>query len=199
MSDAHTPIRRHGMAFDCDSDVLDICCLEVLQRKKTVKVLEIGMWAGYTARGLKKFVEEQGGQIEYWGIDPGLLAPPDAPFEGAHAVHGRSEECFHLVPDDFDLIFVDGNHSRNAVILDTYNYEGKVLPGGFLIYHDTNPKCQGTGYEYSGPEIPQFGIAVREAWAMMNWPDRWEKWAFFLEKYPEDHHQNGTTAFIRVQ
>jgi SAM-dependent methyltransferase len=181
------------MCFDSDSDVLDACCAEVLKSVPIVRVLEIGMWAGYTARGMKKFIEEKGGAIDYWGMDPGILTAPKEPFPGAHVIHGKSEECFHLVPDDFDIIFVDGDHSRNAVILDTYNYAPKVVPGGFLIFHDTNPKCQHTGYEYDGPHIPQFGIAVREAWAMMEWP--WKPWTLWMERYHPAHHQNGTTAW----
>lgn len=194
--DLHTPLRRHGMCFDADSDVFDAVCLEVLKTKKEVRWLEIGMWKGYTARGLKSFIESQGGTLDYWGIDPGLLEKPVSPFEGAHFIEGKSEECFHLFPGLFDVVFVDGNHSRNGVILDTFNYEKKVAPGGFMLFHDTNPKCQGTGYEYSGPNIPEFGIAVREAWAMMGWP--WAPWSLFMEKYPMDHHQNGTSAFRRT-
>ncbi len=183
------------MMFNCDSDVLDAVCLEVLKTKKDVRWLEIGMWKGLTARGIKSFVEAHGGTLDYWGIDPGFLEPPQSPFEGAHFIHGRSEECFHMVPGTFDVVFVDGNHSRNGVILDTFNYEPKVAQGGFMLFHDTNPKCQHTGYEYEGPNIPQFGIAVREAWAMIGWP--WEPWEFWMERYPLDHHQNGTTAYRR--
>ncbi len=183
------------MVFDCDSDVLDACCEMVLRTKSAVKILEIGMWKGLTALGFKKFIEEKGGTLDYWGMDPGLLTNPEPPFAGAHVISGKSEECFYLVPDDFDIIFVDGNHSRNAVILDTFNYESKVRSGGFLIFHDTNPRCQGSGYEYDGPHIPEFGICVREAWSMMGWP--WDPWEFFMEKYPLNHHQNGTAAWIR--
>ena len=181
------------MCFDCDSDVFDACCLEVLRDKPVVKFLEIGMWKGLTAIGLKKFIEANGGSIDYWGMDPGLLANPEKAFPEAHVIAGRSEECFHLVPDDFDIIFIDGNHSRNAVILDTFNYERKVVKGGFLMFHDTNPRCQRTGYEYEGPHIPEFGICVREAWDMIGWP--WEPWKFFMEGLPPDHHQNGTTSY----
>ena len=187
---------RHGMVFQSDSDVLDACCEMILRMKKEVKILEIGMWKGLTALGFKKFIEAHGGTIDYWGMDPGLLEAPQKPFPEARVIIGKSEECFHLVPNNFDLIFVDGNHSRNGVILDTYNYEGKVAKGGFLVYHDTNPKGQHTGYEYSGPHIPQFGIAVREAWAMMDWP--WPGWEFFMEKYEPRHHQNGTAAWRKT-
>ena len=195
MSDSTTPLRRHGMCFDSDSDVFDACCLEVLKWKRLVRVLEIGMWKGFTARGFKAFIEGHGGTIDYWGIDPGLLEEPESPFEGANFLKGKSEECFHLVHGEFDIVLVDGNHSRNGVILDIFNYEAMVAPHGFMLFHDTNPKCQGTGWEYEGPHIPQFGIAVREAWSLIGWP--WEPWTMWMEKYHPEHHQNGTTAFRR--
>lgn len=190
---------RYGMMFDCDCDVLDAALADVLSRKNHVRFLEIGGYNGDTARGAKRFVESKGGTLEYWGIDPGfVLHHVDLPFEGAHMIEGRSEWSFHLVPDGLDVVFVDGDHSRNAVILDTFNYECKVGKGGFMLYHDTNPQSQGTGYEYEGPpHIPEFGIAVREAWAMMGWP--WEPWELFMEKFPTDHHQNGMTAFKRTR
>ena len=184
---------RHGMVFQSDSDVFDAVCLDVLKRKPVVKFLEIGMWKGLTARGLKSFVEANGGTLDYSRVDPGILEEPVSPFDGAHFVVGGSEVVFHLVPDDFDVILVDGNHSRNAVILDTFNYAPKVVNGGFMLFHDTNPKCQRTGYEYTGPKIPEFGIAVREAWSMMGWP--WAPWSLFMERYQKNHHQNGTTAW----
>ena len=188
---------RYGMMFPCDCDVLDACLADLLTRKAHLRVLEIGGYNGDTARGMKKFVEEHGGTLEYWGIDPGLvLHHVDLPFEGAHMIEGKSEWSFHLVPDNLDLVFCDGDHSRNAVILDTFNYSGKVLPGGFFLFHDTNPLSQGTGYEYEGPpHIPQFGIAVMEAWDLMKWP--WAPWEFFMERIPEGHHQNGMTAFFK--
>lgn len=184
---------RHGMVFQSDSDVFDAVCLDVLKRKPVVKFLEIGMWKGLTARGLKSFVEANGGTLDYWGIDPGILEEPVSPFDGAHFVVGGSEVVFHLVPDDFDVILVDGNHSRNAVILDTFNYAPKVVNCGFMLFHDTNPKCQRTGYEYTGPKIPEFGICVREAWDMIGWP--WQPWTLWMDRFEIDHHQNGTTAF----
>ena len=192
-----TPCQKYGMCFPCDGRVFEAVCLEVLKKKPVVKFLEIGMWKGLTARGLKKFVEENGGTLDYWGIDPGLLEAPEEPFPGAHFFHAKSEYAFHLVPDDFDIVLVDGNHSRNGVILDTFNYHTKVVPGGFMLFHDTNPGCQGTGYEYSGPQIPQFGIAVREAWELIGWP--FVHWQFFMEGMPPGHHQNGTTAFRYVR
>ncbi len=184
--------QKYGMMFSCDEAVLD-ASLEALLPKPVVRVLEIGTYSGHTARGMKKFLEAHGSSIQYWGIEPSKLIPVQDPFPGATVIKGRSDESFHLVPDDLDFIFVDGDHCRNAVILDVFNYYTKVVPGGFMVFHDTNPAGQGKGYEYDGPHIPQFGVAVAEAFQLIGWP--WAPWTLFMEKYPPDHHQNGTQSY----
>ena len=196
------------MVFACDGEVIK-ASLTALLPKPVVRVLEIGTYEGHTARGIKKFLEAHGSSIAYWGIDPGLADPngarfsgakkefyAKAPFPGANFVKARSDEAFHLVPNDFDFIFVDGNHSRNAVVLDVANYYRKVAPGGFMLFHDINPANQGAKfytYEPPGPQIPEFGNCVVEALELIRFP--WEPWFLFMEKYPLDHHQNGTRAY----
>ena len=193
---SHPMFTRYGMMFDEDCDVIDACLAQLI-KKPVVKVLEIGAYEFHTGRGMKRYLEAHGSSIEYWGIEPGKLVPLKEAFPGAHIINEKSEWAFHLVPDDFDVVFVDGDHSRNAVILDIANYAPKVLPGGFMIFHDTNPKAQLTGYEYDGPpKIPEFGVAVRAAWDLIGWP--WYPWSFFMEKWAVDHHQNGATAFRKM-
>jgi hypothetical protein len=174
---------QYGAIMAEDATVLEDALLRACQvGKGAVRVLEIGTHAGYTARGMKRFLEAQGRAIDYWGIDPGLLCPVADPFPGAHMVHGRSEWSFHLVPECFDLVFVDGNHARNAVILDTYNYAPKVVPGGMLVFHDTSPTMQGQDYQYEGPRIPEFHVAVNEALELIGFP--WHPWRLVLDLYP---------------
>jgi SAM-dependent methyltransferase len=195
----------YGMLFEEDEIVIETC-LTALLPKPVVSVLEIGTYEGHTARGIKRFLEAHGSSIQYWGIDPGKDAPGSErfgganpstfakpPFPGANFVNACSDVAFHLVPDDFHLILVDGSHSRNAVVLDTANYHRKVAPGGFMLFHDTNPKCQRTGYEPPGPHIPEFGNCVNEALELIHFP--WPPWVLFMDKYPLDHHQNGMRAY----
>jgi hypothetical protein len=167
--------------------------LEALSPKPLVRVLEIGVFTGETAIGMKRFLEEHGSTIDYWGIDPGLLIGKqiDLPFPGAHLISGRSERSFHLVPDNFDLIFVDGNHCRNGVVLDIVNYSPKVVPGGFMVFHDTSPHNQGIIIgnfqrycEPDCPEIPEFYIAVLDAFRVVHWP--WTPWTLFCEYAEKD-------------
>ena len=188
----HTMFERYGMMFEEDCDVID-AALDALLPRPVIRICEIGTYNGATARGMKKFLESRDTRIQYWGMDPSFLVPLEKPFPEAVIFRGKSEELFHLIPSELDLVFVDGNHSRNGVILDIYNYFNKVRKGGFMLFHDTNPVAQGGGYEYTGPHIPQFGIAVIEAMKLIGWP--WKPWYLWMEKYPLDHHQNGMQAY----
>ena len=160
-----------------------------------VRVLEIGVHSGSTARGMKEFIEARGFAIEYCGVDNGVLTEIKQPFPGAEIVLGDSAEVFHLVPGGFDVLIVDGAHSRNHVILDTYNYSPKVRPGGFILFHDTSPEIQQTMREAYGPDIPEFYNSVNDALAMIRFP--WRGWSFFASEYEPGHKYGGMTAFRR--
>jgi len=50
-------------------------------------------------------------------------------------VHGKSETCSFMV--QADIIFIDGNHTYNAVSADVAKYVSNYLkPGGYFILHD---------------------------------------------------------------
>jgi len=190
---------NYGAICREDAEVIEASLMELLHGKgtKTVRVLEIGSYKGETGFGIKRFLAEAlGCGIDYWAIEPCVMVESEtapAPFEGANMIKGKSEEVFHLVPDEFDFIFVDGNHSRNSVILDVFNYSTKVVPGGFMLFHDTSPTAQGQDYQYSGPMIPQFHIAVLEAFKLIGWP--WHPWKLFMDRIPVDDSKYGTQSY----
>lgn len=189
---------KYGAICREDAAVLEASLAALLPRGH-VRVLEIGSFEGATGRGMKTFLERHGAKIDYWCIDPGILGDfksAQVPFQGTHEITGKSEDCFHLVPDEFHLVFVDGNHSRNSVILDVFNYSTKVVPGGFMLFHDTSPTAQGKDYQYSGPNIPEFHIAVLEAFRLIGWP--WQPWSLFMENTPVDDERYGMQSYRRA-
>lgn len=179
----------YGLLQPEDIAVIESSLAELMQRGVSpIRLLEIGAYKGDTALGIKEFLERHGFGIDYWGIEPGLLGYQALPFSGANMIYRKSEEAFHLVPDGLDLVFVDGDHTRNAVILDIFNYAPKVLPGGFMVFHDTAPKMQGIivgnhhGYCHPGcPDIAEFYCAVLDAFRLIKWP--WAPWTLFKEGY----------------
>ena len=195
---------KYGAILQEDVDVLEACLSIIASACKAqgrfAKICEIGMHDGNTARGIENFLKAQGVSMTYWGIDPLTEEVNKRPrYRPANCLEiiGDSAEVFNQVPDQLDLVWVDGCHCRNHVILDTVNYESKVRPGGFICYHDINPFGQGllNEHQYHGPNIPEFALAVTEALRLIRFP--WAPWQFFDQKYPtpEESQDCGTLAF----
>lgn len=68
---------------------------------------------------------------------PGGLAVGDPRF----SLILRDRGTFDLVAEDLpscDVVFIDGDHSRSAVLNDRNLARAIVRPGGLIIYHDDN-------------------------------------------------------------
>jgi spermidine synthase len=181
---------------------LSECCATAERESRHVRVLEIGMHDGGTAKGIELFCARNPWGLTYVGIDPdeGKTRPRYVPGIGntsGTVVIGDSAEVFGQVGTDFDLIWVDGCHCMNHVILDTVQYGERVRRGGFMLFHDVNPAGQGKEHQYHGPETPEFGLAIDMAHEAIGfpWSDRWRPWALFAEAWPIDRENCGTRAF----
>lgn len=196
---------KYGAILQEDVEVLESCLTIVAAACKAqgrfARICEIGMHDGNTARGIENFFKALGLSMTYWGIDPLTAAvnqrPRYIPANGLEVI-GDSAEVFNQIPDGLDLVWVDGCHCRNHVVLDTINFESKVRPGGFICYHDINPAGQGRleEHQYHGPNIPEFALAVNQALDLIRFP--WGTWQFFAEKYPQPAEfpfDCGTRAF----
>lgn len=189
---------RYGAILQEDVEGLEMALSELIFPKTlcgdTIRVCEIGMHDGNTARGIQNFIQGAGRKLTYWGIDPdpGTSRPRYIP-EGATVIVGDSAEVFNQVPDGMDLIWVDGCHCFNHVVIETLHYSRKVRPGGFLCFHDTNPSGQGKGYQYHGPNIPEFGIDVNHALEAIKFP--WSPWTLVYDKSPTDVPDCGTRIY----
>lgn len=190
---------RYGAILQEDVEILEECLFTALAESladRPLRVLEIGMHDGGTARGIEAFVKSSDATLDYYGIDPdlGKTRPRYVP-AGGKVIIGDSAEVFNQVPDEIDLVWVDGCHCMNHVILDTIHYEKKVRDGGFMCFHDVNPVGQGQEHQYHGPVIPEFGLATDMAHKAIRFP--WAPWLLFKEAWPTDVHNCGTRAFKR--
>ncbi|SFM00594.1 Methyltransferase domain-containing protein [Bradyrhizobium sp. NFR13] len=116
-------------------------------------VVEFGCNSGRTAAAILRNVDS----VErYVGVDvrpgysfackvqarevpavPGELAIGDKRFE----LLLRDRGTFDLTPDDLpscDVVFIDADHSRPAVLNDRKLAKAIVRPGGLVVYHDDN-------------------------------------------------------------
>lgn len=199
---------KYGAILQEDVDVLE-ACLNILtdprdreagHRGRPVRVLEIGMHDGGTARGIENFVKSWALALEYVGIDPddGTSRPRYVPENGI-VIIGDSADVFNRVPFGFDLVWVDGCHCMNHVMLDTIHYAPCVRPGGFMLFHDVNPRGQGSHHQYHGPDTPEFGLATDMAHEAIRFP--WAPWTKFMESWPTEEGRTdcGTRAYRKGQ
>lgn len=186
---------RFGLLSEQDAQVLEATLAELAPLGK-IKFLEIGMYQGRTGLGVKNWCDAHGVALDWWGLDSQRDTAAVAPFPEATIRVGPSEEIYPDIPNDFNAIIIDGCHCRNHVILDTYNYMSKVLPGGFLLFHDTGPAIQGNDYQLHGPRIPEFHIRTLDAFAMIGWPH--PGWTLFLEKFDASLPFGGMQSYRRA-
>ncbi len=194
---------KYGAILVEDVVVLETCLREAIydaNGERPVRVVEIGMHDGGTARGIERFLNERGAGLSYVGVDPddGTTRPRYVP-AGGRTIIGATAEVSHEVEAPFngglDLVWVDDCHCVNHVVLDTVHYAPLVRIGGFMLFHDVNPRGQGFDHQYHGPEIPEFGLAIDAAHARIRWP--FPNWSMVLEKWPDDVRNCGTRAYRR--
>lgn len=158
-----------GSQTDVDVDLI-FRTLALAINGNSLRFLEVGVFGGDTARGVKDWCERNTLRLEYWGIDNAAQGANIPPFSEASYILGDSAEVFHLVPYGLDAVLIDGCHCANHVILDTIHYGSRVRSGGYLIFHDTSPEIQYTMKDPHGPNIPEFHNSVLLAHKLMCWP-----------------------------
>lgn len=131
------------------------CLISLAHRIRARRIVEIGVSEGCTARAVLKALPE----IEtYYGLDVGPGYPvPESQRNEVPAVAGAlvNDYRFTVMLDDRgwrrghlpglpDLVFIDGDHSRGAVIDHTSAAMSMALVGVTIVWHDAgNPKQPG--------------------------------------------------------
>jgi len=80
-------------------------------------------------------------------------------YDNCTLIRAASHEASSIVPDNLDFVFIDGDHSYEAVLLDFEDWVPKVRSGGLVSGHDWTsfrssevPKA-GTEYLLKNPEL----------------------------------------------
>lgn len=60
------------------------------------------------------------------------------PYPGA-TFHGSPDTFFHRNKEQFDIIFIDGDHEEEQVLKEINNALACVSPGGVIVIHDCDP------------------------------------------------------------
>jgi hypothetical protein len=70
----------------------------------------------------------------------GVWALPDPRFTLLVKPHGSHDVFAEELKPPFDVVFIDGDHSRQGVLHDTCLARAVVRPGGLIIWHDYSPQ-----------------------------------------------------------
>lgn len=113
----------------------------LIKMSKYKTVLEIGVFEGRTAQNLINALPKGG---QYVGIDINDYRTNAKKFymqEGGKSIDfilGSSLNVLNKLPKNhFDLIFVDADHSWEAILPEFKLVEKLVSSGGVIVYHDT--------------------------------------------------------------
>jgi hypothetical protein len=130
-----------------------------------VRFLEIGVAEGATMAGVLEVCDRLAVEVSYEGVD-GAVGRPKNMIENCKFIEGDSTQVFNQVGSDFNILFIDGSHAQNYVMLDFLNYSPKVVLNGYVLFHDTRdlPSWQGLHYQGTGDEkLFENNISVRLA------------------------------------
>lgn len=158
----------YGLMSQRDYQTMDKV-LELVHRQfpeGILNTLEIGVHKGFTSRGIKNFFEQKGRIIFHTGIDNEHDLPIPPPFEGCNLIIGNSMLVYDQIRDQSQhVVLFDACHNLPMTMIDFLLYKDKVVPNGYLIFHDTGRHIKPfTDYQGMGDKNnPDMYISCRKA------------------------------------
>lgn len=176
---------KYGLISELDARCIEKtidCICEKLDG--TINITEIGLYNCETSKGIYDYTfETHKVRINYTGIDnqkdKEIIAP-----DWMNLIIGNSNEVYNQLEDQSQhVIFVDGNHSFQAVISDFFCYAPKIKQGGYFLFHDTGEHISPfKDYQGFGSLTDQdMYISVRKALTKIGLLD--DTFKFLGEKY----------------
>ena len=140
---------------------------ELADQRNPRAVCEIGTYKG----GTSLFLCGLGSVRRFVGLD---IKTQNVPLIRALAprhvdvtiLEGPSDELRHQINGQFDILFIDGDHSYEGVQADFLAYRDVVRPGGLIAFHDINP----------APHEPTWSGGVPQLWREVR--DGYRHWEF---------------------
>ena len=132
------------------------------------RVAEVGTYRGAFVRHILSSCEPA--ELHLIDLDFSLLDAAVANDARVTTHWGLSHEMLAQFPDDhFDWIYIDGDHSYEAVGGDARVAAAKVKPGGYLVFND---------FAHADPYLGTYGVqrGVAEFAVMRGWKFVW--WAY---------------------
>jgi predicted O-methyltransferase YrrM len=141
---------------------LDCLARHASERRSAI---EIGTHMGVSAVVIARAIQATGTLtcVDPWTTRRGLENPSllicrrelrrNAVAHKVRFARGVSDRVGHLLPDDADFMFVDGDHSRQGISTDWRIVQTRLVNGGIVCFHDTSavagnpqPPLESVGY-----------------------------------------------------
>jgi predicted O-methyltransferase YrrM len=153
-------VRAHATALDIYAEQTDPAVwsdighfLPFMREHAKGTVFEIGVRSGASTAALLLGVEEHGGHLYSVDIlDCGSLFRGHPSWTFLQVDSKDTAKVMETVPRVVDVLFIDGDHTRDGYTHDLYTYSQIVRPGGLIISHDIDP-LPGWTSEELGPEL----------------------------------------------
>jgi len=134
---AYNAVHTHG-AIQKEDELIRL--IEFMSEHHLSTVVEIGCYRGGTLYVWQQFAEQ------VYGIDSGKGYYNEVPYLNTHGAtvilansHLKSTKeklASFILPGQCDLLFIDGDHSKDGVRQDVKMYLPFVRHGGLLVIHD---------------------------------------------------------------
>jgi predicted O-methyltransferase YrrM/GT2 family glycosyltransferase len=113
--------------------------LELVLKSEAQTVIELGVRTGVSTIAWLYGLSFTGGHLYSVDIDP---APAGINHENWHFIRGDDLDprTLEQLPDNADIVFIDTDHRYELTQAEIKEYSQRVVPGGYVVFHDINVK-----------------------------------------------------------
>ncbi len=133
-TDKKTPVRVEEARF----------IYQFIQEKKISKTLEVGLGYGRSAAYIMLATQQPHTAIDPFQKNYGYQAVKNIQAAGLGAAFTHIEDFSHFAlpelchkNEQYDFIFIDGDHKFDGILIDFYFAAMLVKKGGYILFHDT--------------------------------------------------------------
>ena len=118
-------------------------------KDRPFRYCEIGLGHGDGMRAAQRYLHQSGIDHRFIGVDiatcdQAAWMPKDYPFPDLTEIHlCGSTKFFEYPQSDLGFVFIDGCHGSPCAGSDFHGAENLMAAGGVVVFHDSDPGCQG--------------------------------------------------------
>ncbi len=195
---------KYGFMQSAEEELLDRLTLKLKSEFGRIDMIEIGVFAAGTTRGMYRRGKEIECPVQLTGVDFEQYRPNPTPDAGYDFRSEDSMDAWRGISGKYNLLFVDGCHCVNHSMADFLNYSPFVVVGGYALFHDTAlPKNQfeqeawPQDHSYAGKSSSKLGVreGLKKLGLLQGYRSDWK----LIEEIPSDTGLMGMCLFQKVK